>query len=179
MTDLMLNHGLEPSKPYNEVNVVARAKTLRALRGLNGDRKGALLQFLYEADLIGFNRHLATRSSSDPALVVLYSADLNNAQLSGNSLDGADLSYTDLNSAHLSGANLRGANLDGADLGGADLSGANLSEANLRETNLEDTVNVTPGQLAAAFTLADAILPDGSKYPSKGYPIPNHIEPTP
>src|SRR5216684_370186 len=49
MTDLMLNHGLGQSKSNEEVRIVARAKTLTALRGLNGDRKGTLIRFLSEA----------------------------------------------------------------------------------------------------------------------------------
>lgn len=49
--------------------------------------------------------------------------------------------------------------------------------ANLSGANLFAAETVTSEQLAIADTLKDAVLPDGSRYPSTSYPIPNHQEP--
>ena len=53
--DYLLNSSLSDiNNPYYDVAISARARTLTALRGLDPQRKGILLQFLYEAKLIGF-----------------------------------------------------------------------------------------------------------------------------
>ena len=52
MTELLLNEDLRNSKPEDECQAVARARTLTTLRGLDGDRKGLLLSFLYESKLL-------------------------------------------------------------------------------------------------------------------------------
>jgi len=176
MTDLMLNHGLAQSDPQKDevVVIVARAKTLTALRGLNGDRKGALLRFLWEAKLIGGTINPGPPPYDGnlyPAIIHLYDADLSGANLSGAILYGANLSGANLSRANLSRAGLNGANLSYADLSYADLSEANLSGAYLTDAK------VTKEQLAQAKYLTEATLPDGSTYPSQSYPIPNHTEP--
>jgi uncharacterized protein YjbI with pentapeptide repeats len=198
MTDLMLNHKLRQSKPDDEVAVVAGAKTLIALRGLDLDRKVTLISFLYAARLIGGERCCP---STFPALVGLGGAELNGIDLSKFWLDGIDLSGTHLGKAHLKGtglqvaylswadlqkadlreanlhaADLHGANLHGANLQKADLSGAGLSGADLTDADLTDAY-VTPEQLAQAHSLDNAILPDGSTYPSRSYLIPSQGPP--
>jgi len=52
MTELLLDKGLATSEPDQPVRNIARSSTLAAVRQLDGDRKGILLQFLYEANLI-------------------------------------------------------------------------------------------------------------------------------
>ena len=116
MQDLLLNHKLLESKSGDEVQVVARARTLSALGELDSKRKGALLKFLYEAQLINYGD------------VII---NLNGANLSDADLSGADLSRADL-----SGANLSGAELDGSDLFGTDLSAANLQGATVTNEQL-------------------------------------------
>ena len=51
---MLLNHNLLKSKQDDAVAILARARTLVALQGLDVERKGHLLTFLYEARLIGF-----------------------------------------------------------------------------------------------------------------------------
>jgi hypothetical protein len=117
MTGILLEKELRTSKEEDEVRAVARARTLTALRQLDGARKGTLLRFLYEADLI----------NKDGAIIGLHLADLSGARLSG-----ADLHMADLSGTNLGGADLRGTHLLGADLSEADLNWANLSGAKLR-----------------------------------------------
>jgi hypothetical protein len=45
--DLLLNHNLQKSKPGDDVAILARARTLTALQGLDPKRKGTLIQFIY------------------------------------------------------------------------------------------------------------------------------------
>ncbi|GAC1380670.1 MAG: hypothetical protein NVSMB33_06870 [Ktedonobacteraceae bacterium] len=114
-----------------EVLELARARTLTAVQGLDPDRKGRLVQFLYEAQLIGFaevdqHRNLKLHRQ----IIDLSGADLSNANLSNANLDS-----TNLDNAGLDGANLSNANLDSTSFYYANLSGANLSNANLSNAN--------------------------------------------
>jgi uncharacterized protein YjbI with pentapeptide repeats len=167
MTELLLDKGLRNSEEGAQVRAVARARTLTVVRGLDGKRKGLLLRFLSELDLI-----------RDEAIISLGEADLRDADLRGADLSFTDLSRADLSDADLSGANLtwaklygadlsgaylRGANLTGADLFNADLSGADLRDAELRDAELS-RAKVTDEQLASATSLKGAIMPDGTEH---------------
>ena len=166
--DLLLNHNLLKSKPTDNVAILARARTLTALEGLDPHRKGVLLKFLYEARLIGFYDPVSGKNS-DPILG-LSDADLSGADLgatyprppglcdnkdcfevhlSGAYLFGADLSYANLSGANLSGADLLKSNLFVANLSGTDLSGADLFNARLFRANLSGA-NLSGAWLQAA-----------------------------
>lgn len=129
MADLLLKHDLgnskSSSKKGGEVRSIARARTLSALRNLDGRRKGQVLLFLYESGLI----------DKKPA-IDLKLADLQGAELVGASLEGAHLSNANLRRAHLSYAKLEGANLVKANLAGAHLSHAKLQGAELYGASL-------------------------------------------
>jgi hypothetical protein len=169
ITELLLHEGLRESKEDSSVRVITRAKTLVTLKQLDGERKAALIQFLYEAQLIGYTHSDNENKgvTSIGSILNLTSADLTWADLTWATLSGAKLSGTFLNSA-----NLNSASLDRADLNGATLTNADLSEANL------GGASVTPEQLARCHSLKGATLPNGSSYPSLSYPIPRYQEPT-
>jgi hypothetical protein len=194
MTELLLREGLRNSQPDSEVRDVARARTLTVLRRLDGERKGILVRFLRESELI------VQQDAAEPpgAVVDLRGADLQGARLSNASLTLADLRDVDLSGAELWFANLQGANLEGANLSGAELwfanlqganlEGANLTEAeltgvvlhqaNLRGANLKladlegadlryadlEGALVTEAQLAQARYVAGATMPDGTHH---------------
>ncbi len=117
MSELLLHENLRRSKPDEEVQKIARARTLTVLRRLDGERKGSVLRFLHEANLI----------DDFPPIIDLHEADLR----------GAHLAFADLRGADLSGADLSGANLDFANLSGADLDNTNLRDASLLLTDLK------------------------------------------
>ena len=102
MSDLILNHELRESPEDSSARAVAHARTFSALRSLDGPRKGILVRFLYESNLIGKNK----------PVVSLRSADLRWSDLSFADLEGSDLSRANLRDADLRDANLRDANLD-------------------------------------------------------------------
>jgi uncharacterized protein YjbI with pentapeptide repeats len=165
MADLLLREKLRTTR-NKEVRDVARIRTLTALRGLDGTRKGLVLRFLIEANLLAKEKTIVDLTGADLnnaglnhanladtflrgvelrhallAKTLLHSADLSNADLSNADLNSANLSSAnlrdaDLRDADLRGADLRGADLRGADLRGADLTGADLTGANLRAADL-------------------------------------------
>jgi uncharacterized protein YjbI with pentapeptide repeats len=178
MTELLLDKELAKSQLDNPVRDIARSSTLAAVRQLDGERKGILLQFLSESNLITSGHEV--RSHIDPIISLsgadlsgaflidadlsgafLIDADLSGADLSGADLIGADLSGADLINANLIGASLYGAFLIDADLSGANLgsvslgggvfrSGANLGHADLTGAHMRNT-NLSGADLAVAI----------------------------
>ncbi|OGO20040.1 MAG: hypothetical protein A2Z14_18810 [Chloroflexi bacterium RBG_16_48_8] len=89
--------------------------------------------------------------------------------LQGLDLSGANLKNTDLNLAKLQGVDLSGANLEETRLNRTNLrfallSGANLKGAFLNQANLQGILDVIEEQLAQAYKLRCATMPDGSRY---------------
>jgi uncharacterized protein YjbI with pentapeptide repeats len=115
---------LRQSEERDDVQTLARARTLTILRRLNPGRKRSILDFLYEAGLI--------KAPQNECVIKLGSPDFEN---SAADLSGADLKGAVLRFAYLSGPH-RGANLSGADLRCADLQGADLEKADLRGADL-------------------------------------------
>lgn len=179
MTELQLDKGLienlssQPIMTLSEgkqARQIARAKTLTSLRQLNGDgeRKGQLLKFLYEAKLIGNQcqnnpETLEVLNCLEPILdldgarleevkleppIPLKGIDLDKALLAGANLQGIDLTKAEMQGAILKGANLTGAllaeskmaktDLEGAILTGAFLWSADLANAKLINANLQE-----------------------------------------
>src|SRR5260370_645908 len=129
MLELLLAKNLRSSTEDEEVQKIARVRTLTVLRRLDAERKGSVLQFLQESGLIG----------KDKRVIHLTGANLIGANLIG---------------ANLSGANLSGVYLSRADLSGADLSKANLSGANLRAA-LVTAEQLTATKLLQGATMPD------------------------
>src|SRR5579859_2460672 len=146
MSELLLDKKLRESDRDSEVRDIARIQMLTALKKLDGERKGSIIQFLDEARLINEQEPIVVLRRADLSgadlrrahlrRVNFGGADLSGADLSGAYLGGAYLSVTNFSSAYLSGANLGGADLRRADLSKADLSGADLSGADLSGADL-------------------------------------------
>jgi uncharacterized protein YjbI with pentapeptide repeats len=160
---------LRQSKEGDEVQLLARARTVTILRRLDSARNRDILQFLREARLVPSNRydiqeHIVKLDASNLSEANLKGANLDSFSLQGTDLSGADLrdaylAWSFLHNAKLNGANLRGANLHGdPDQSGddADLSDADLSDANLREADLSYD-NLSSANLQGA-NLTDAVL---------------------
>jgi hypothetical protein len=146
---------LRQSKEGDEVQLLARARTVTILRRLDSARNRDILQFLREARLVPSNKyeiqeHIVRLDNSNLSKADLRGANLDSFDLHGTDLSGADLRdarlpWSYLPYAKLNGADLRGAYLRGdpdqsgdADLSDADLSDANLSEADLSYDNLSN-----------------------------------------
>jgi uncharacterized protein YjbI with pentapeptide repeats len=133
MTELILDKGLTKSGPDDPIRSVARSRTLTVLRMLDGTRKGLLLQFVYESDLISRQSPIIDMRGADLSDAELVKANLYNANLSGIIFRKADL-----REAILEGSDLTKANLDKANLYRASLRGANLKETSLVLATLEE-----------------------------------------
>jgi uncharacterized protein YjbI with pentapeptide repeats len=142
MSGLLLERELHASKANDPVRRLARALTLATLIRLDGSRKGVLLQFLYEADLISAGD--AVKDPMVQPILDLRQADLRgamlqDANLAGCSLREVDMSRANLHGSDLSSSDLRGANLEGSDLSSAILAGLSLRGALLPGANLQAT----------------------------------------
>jgi uncharacterized protein YjbI with pentapeptide repeats len=150
MSQLMLGGNLRDSEEDSEVRTLARARTRTVLARLDGQRKGSVVQFLYEASLI--DREQPVVSLSD---VRLHGADLSHQDLSETNLSGAKLNRANLSSADLSDADLSGAKLKDADLSFASISGANMSGTYLNRANLSETDSIEADLSGADLSGAD------------------------
>jgi uncharacterized protein YjbI with pentapeptide repeats len=151
MSELLLHANLRMSMPEDEVRKIARVRTLTVLPRLDGQRKGNIIQFLYESGLINKDKRIIDLGGAD-----LREVNLRGSRLAGVILAGASLGKANLKEAFLSEANLMGADLFGvnlkfaylgealmigvkmreADLSAANLGGADLSSANLMEVHM-------------------------------------------
>jgi uncharacterized protein YjbI with pentapeptide repeats len=161
MSELLLHENLRESGEDDEVQKIARVRTLTVLPRLDGKRKGLVLQFLYESGLINKDNWIIDLKGADLSKANLGEADLYEAYLSGANLSEADLYDANLNGAILFDANLTEACLAQANLleakaHRAHLSGANLYEAYLKDANLQHA-DLIEADLRGAF-LFDADL---------------------
>jgi uncharacterized protein YjbI with pentapeptide repeats len=185
MSTLMLERDLRHAEVGDEIQTVARARTLTALGRLDPSRKRALMQFITEAGLVQGSineKALTSRSTGRKEafegvpVISLSGADLSGTDLReiggfGGTIGGkvggpayysagggsTYLNGADLSSADLSGANLRWASLDYANLEEADLSGADLRWASLFNANLRDA-NLSSVNLSGAEDVTDEQL---------------------
>lgn len=137
--ELVLKEKLSKFSP-EEVRTAARTRTLSVLRGLDGKRKGMVVLFLKDSNLIDREAVIdlagADLREACLAFANLKRANLSEADLRKADLRGANLTRSYLSATNLSEADLGGANLSGADLFEANLNGADVTRANLREANL-------------------------------------------
>ena len=151
MSSLLLDKNLSSPKSGDEVQVLARARTLTALNHLDPTRKGIILEFLYESHLIDRRKPIV---------------NLRNADLSNVALSTVDLSNVDLSNANLSKANLMGDNLTNANLTNTNLENANLQFAILIDADLlcsgQTTYNSNPTPTPIIELLSWANLVDAN-----------------
>ncbi len=131
MSDLLLEQKFNDPQLHLEAQNIARARTLTVLVGLDGERKGRLVQFLYESGLI---------TAGTENCISLQHADLRDADLRGLDLSKANLNEANLSRAQLSEINLSEAQLQNIDLREADLNGAILRHTNLYKAKLNEAI---------------------------------------
>lgn len=114
ISGLVLDRKLRECDRESPERALAQAWTLETLKGLDGPRKGILVQFLHHSKLI----------TREEVIISLELADLTRSDLSGANLTGADLSHSNLNLADLYDADLSRADLYRSVLGGEQLAKA-------------------------------------------------------
>jgi uncharacterized protein YjbI with pentapeptide repeats len=193
MTTLIVEKKLlDSSNPESENSYQAKsivlARTQNTLRQLDPQRKGQLLKFLYDINLIGggcqtakldkpviskcsgkkilhLNGTKLDQTTFDRPIPPLAGIDLAGTVLFKASLPGADLTGADmqgviLESATLTDAVLTEANLQGANLTNADLRRADLRGADLRDADLK-------GSNLQDAKLQGAVFSTATKSPTK------------
>lgn len=152
MTELMLDEDLGQTSSNQQAGLIASARTQNTLRQLDGKRKGQLLKFLHEANLVGHQCQTDVRTlqaiDCRKAIVNLEGAKLENIAIeSPIRLQGIDLTKALLAEANLPRIDLTKAEMQEVDLHDANLSGALLTDSQVERANLE------------GITLVDAVLP--------------------
>ena len=167
ISDLLLTTNLRVSQEGAPVRAVARARTLSALSQLDANRKGLLIQFLYEAQLIQIKHTIIDLSNADLSGANLARADLTGAHLARANLTGADLAGAMLIRASLWKADLSGTDLSGVDLSEADLSGAILKDANLDGVKQCSTTVTSENQPDCRITVTQEQLNQSRNVPKE------------
>ena len=67
MSDLLIIQKLAKSKPNDEMRAIARARTFRALSNVDPNRKGSIISFLWEAQLINGPRPIISLNNANLA----------------------------------------------------------------------------------------------------------------
>ena len=195
MSNLITDHDLRSrsaalDRRPTDAQALARTSTLTVLRRLDGERRGLVVQFLYEASLITASRHW--ESSRGPRCArqrhqrcwrpVPVESLLPRVRLDGADLRGAVLHdqvfvsefgrcrtcgsgpVGTIVAADLSGADLRDADLTGADARGVNFDGADLRGARFGLTTLAgatfDEACLTSAHFDQAFFATDQDWPD-------------------
>jgi uncharacterized protein YjbI with pentapeptide repeats len=159
MSSLILEKDLRESKENSEVRTLARARTLTVLSRLDSNRKGQVVRFLAEADLVrgdrdedgDFHQPVIALTRADLSDADLNEVDLNRADLNYADLSGANLKYAHLWQARMIVTDLSGAKLVSANLGGADMYDADLRGANLANAQMTDGTYLGLADLRGAF----------------------------
>ncbi len=167
MSELISEKNLRSSQDNDEVRILARARTLTVLTQLDGKRKGNLIQFLSESQLI----NIIDLSGADLSGANLQTAHLTNAKLIHANLSNTYLRYATLDFANLSVADLRKADLRDTTLYKTDMAYANLSDVDLRNADLQN-VQLTQAKLTNVNLLGTTI-DEGTLYMAKTYAILN------
>jgi uncharacterized protein YjbI with pentapeptide repeats len=157
VSDLLTTSQVRDGDPLPELTKdLLRTRTLTLLRSLgeDGQRKGSVIHFLNELELISALEPKLELSNVDLTHAELSGTNLTRIKLNNANLSNANLSNSDLGNACLNNTNLSGAiltdtiltdtelnhsNLQNADLRNADLKGADLTGADLKGANLEGT----------------------------------------
>ena len=121
---LTFEHGLLTEEPSPGAVVLARGRTIAALRKLNSKRQEELIAFIRAS---GFHKGEDDIISGED-VISFEKANLQKLNLKGVELHGFNFKE----------ANLRGANLEEADFGNANLERVNLEDANLVRANLKN-----------------------------------------
>ena len=146
MSNLDLNYKLSDSAAHSPVNAIAVAQTDTTVRNLDGARKGIVIRYLWEANLI---------TAPNP-VITLFEIDLSRAVFAG-----ANLSQVDLSTNHMFKADFASANPNGADLMGADLQDADLRKANLSCIKNSQGISASIVEILTPANVACTYAPSG------------------
>lgn len=142
MTSLFVQDKLN-EKSTTSQRSVGRIQTLRILRLSSGSKKGEVLQFLYEADMIQGSPIVSLNGANlcdgEFDNIILKKCEIRGAYFCRASLVNAHLDEGNFGGSDFTSARLTGAHVNGASFKGADFKSATLKNMDLRKANIEDT----------------------------------------
>lgn len=153
----------DPDKVKNEAQI-ARARTHVVLEMLDGKRKGHVIRFLTETELLHRGAPMFSMRRADLRDLELEPGSYDEIDLSGSNIDNAVMPMCSMHRANMMGISLRNADLESTEFSSADLNyalltksdfyrarllGTQLIKADLRDANLE-YANLTDAVLRTA-----------------------------
>jgi uncharacterized protein YjbI with pentapeptide repeats len=175
MTELLVQYDLA-GNPDQKRLAIAKTRINMALSQLDGSRKGQILQFLYESDLIdktpkfklrgaNFNNavldnivlgeaEIRSAHFEDASLInanlngiILNSCNFTNADLTGSQVDNTDFGYTNLTNSRLLNMDLTSVDFEGADLTNADLEGSKIKQEQLNNIWKKEGIKISKTEI--------------------------------
>lgn len=170
ISDLINKSNLLDITKNKESKIIARTRTIIAVENLEGERKGQVLQFLYEANLIDdkkINILGANFREVQVSGIVLrkttikgvhfcdsdfentfldgsnfISCNFSNTNFNGSSMENTNLEYSDLSNCKLTNIDLTKVNFEGANLNYADLSNSIITQSQLNSIFQKDRIKL-------------------------------------
>jgi uncharacterized protein YjbI with pentapeptide repeats len=175
ITDLLKDHNLA-NNPTVQVKALARTRINMTLAQLDGARKGQVLQFLYESNLIdkspglkllgaNFNNAIldhivlgaseirganfvnASFKNANLNEIIMNSSNFEKANLSGSLVENADFSYTNLKNSKWKNMDLTTVEFEGANLTNANLRGSLIKKSQLDSILLKKKIKTTKNKI--------------------------------
>jgi uncharacterized protein YjbI with pentapeptide repeats len=122
--------------------IVVRAKTLTVFRQLDGKRKSQAIQFLFEAQLLTYNKHPIDLKDADLNDIDMSDRRLDSISLSGASLHNAKFIKTTLNNSNFNYTKFINSTFEGAKLINATFYDSDGSESNFDEADVSGALFV-------------------------------------
>ena len=155
ITSLLLEHNLQNSEEGDVVRSVAKAHTTTFLRNADNTRRGIILQFLYESDLISENPiidllgvklnscHFDKIKLINIEITGAYfrecsfvKSNLENSIFCASNFSGSNLSYSNLKNVDFTYCDMIDTEIIGVDLRQAKIEGVDFTNANLKESTI-------------------------------------------
>ncbi len=123
LTELITKNNLLKSNFDDPNRIIARTRSILAFEDADSERKGQILQFIYESGLI----------NSNPIL------NLNGVNLKKSNLNGIILRASEIKGAYFNNSSMKNSFLDNSNLTSCDFSNSDFTECSLIKTNLSYT----------------------------------------
>ena len=156
MTELIITNNLH-NGPTPQTIAISRARINIALSNLDGERKGQVLQFLYEANLIEKNPPKLSLVGSNLKNILIDEIKLGESEIRGAYFNNSSIQNANLNGVHMIACDFTGANLSKTLVKNADFSYSIFLKAKLRHMDLT-TANFEGCDLSNADLRGSTIL---------------------
>lgn len=159
MSELLIQNDLACNPDQKKIAIV-RTRINMCLAQLDGYRKGLILQFLYESNLIDIEPKLKLLGANFNNVVlnniVLVNAEIRGAYFDNSYINSANLQGVVLNSCSFKNSDFTGSQMINADLGYTNLTNAKLKNMDLTKIDFEGA-NLTSADLSESIIKQDQL----------------------